>query len=103
MVVPIRSTTSTTSSTPIMRLPTRPDGRVCGSTIGPGGRLDGLIENHHLPDRLAFVQQVEPAIDFVELEASRQQLVHRQPALRVEINIARDVPRRHARTDITPL
>ena len=52
------------------------------------------LERHQLANRLAFVQPVEAFVDGFERNPVRQQLVHRQPALAIQADIARRVPRR---------
>ena len=60
-------------------------------------------EHHHLPDRLALVQQVEAFVDLVERQPPAHQPVHRHAAAAVQRHVARQVARRHAGADVAAL
>src|ERR1700674_4378034 len=63
----------------------------------------GTSERDDLPDGLAFVQQIESAVDVLELEAAGHQAIHRQLAHAIQIDVARQVARRDAGADVAAL
>src|ERR1700682_222224 len=67
-----------------------------------GGR--GLsLKSYHLANGLAFVEQVEPTVDVLELEAAGHEAIHRQLAHAIEIDVARQGARRDAGADVAAL
>ena len=48
-------------------------------------------KRHHLSNGFAFVESVEPEIDFFQLESAAHQAVHRQLAPAIELDVARQV------------
>src|SRR5256885_13820601 len=60
-------------------------------------------EYDHLAHRPALAQQVKAMVDVRELELTAQQTIHRQLALAVEIDIARNIARGNASADVTAL
>src|SRR5947209_20326239 len=75
----------------------------CRATAGPMTCSCRSWEHHHLPDRLALVQQVESFVDLVERQASAHQTVDWHAAAAVQRHIARQVARRNAGTDVAAL
>ena len=61
------------------------------------------LENDDLSDRLTFVQPVEADIDPVEREPAAHQSIDRQLAASKKLDVARQIPVRHASTDVAAL
>src|SRR5689334_4732305 len=68
-----------------------------------GPDCESLSEQHDLPHRLAFVQKVEPFVDRIELQHAGKKLAHRQPALPMQRDVARQIAHRHAGADVAAL
>src|SRR5262249_41297944 len=60
-------------------------------------------EHHDLAHRRALVQTIEPEIDLVEPQPSAHQAIDRQLAATIELDVARQIARRHAGADVAAL
>ena len=78
-------------------------GLVAHGVIDIRASLSSKLEHDDLANRLAFVQQVEAAIDLVEPERSAHQSIHRQSTLAIQVDVPRYVARGHTRADIAAL
>src|SRR4051812_19465982 len=60
------------------------------------------LPSHHddLADRMTGSQAVKANIDVFQLDMVAHELVHRQHAAAIEVNVARNVSRRNARADV---